>query len=204
MKFFKLKIIVAGLLLVSNYCLADAAADLADKLAKVTSMQAQFTQTIIDADDVVLQQSQGTIAVKQPQQLYWHTTAPYQHIVITNGKTLWLYDIDLEQASEEPFSGDLAQTPALLLSGDASRIASTYRVTADQQNYTLVPFSSDGLFSALHLRFKDGYISAMVLEDSFGQQTTIELSDIIINPTIDNARFEFTAPEGIDVIQNES
>lgn len=204
MKLYKHLVVITSLLMTANLSLADAALDLADKLAKVTSMQASFKQTIVDADGALMQQSEGVIAVKQPQQLYWHTTAPYQHMVITNGQSLWLYDIDLEQASQEPFSGDLAQTPALLLSGDASRIANTYHVTAEQQGYQLLPIHSDGLFSALHLRFNGAYIDAMTLEDSFGQRTTIELSDIIINPEIDNKRFEFIAPEGIDVINNES
>lgn len=204
MKLYKHLFIIASLLITARLAQADAAADLSGKLAKVNSMEANFKQTIVDAQGAVLQQSAGVIAVKQPQRLYWQTTEPYQHTVITNGQTLWLYDIDLEQASQEPFSGDLAQTPALLLSGDASRIASTYRVTAEREGYQLVPINSDGLFSALHLRFDGSYISAMTLEDSFGQRTTIELGDIVINPEIDNQRFEFVAPEGIDIIQNES
>lgn len=204
MTYYKRLFVITSLLMTANLSLADAATELANKLANVSSMQANFKQTIVDAEGAVMQQSEGVIAIKQPQQLYWHTTAPYQHMVITNGQSLWLYDIDLEQASQEPFSGDIAQTPALLLSGDASRIAHTYHVTAEQQGYQLLPIHSGGLFSALHLRFDGAYINAMTLEDSFGQRTTIELSDIIINPEINDERFQFIAPEGIDVIHNES
>lgn len=204
MKLFKFVAFVISLCSLALSVSANPATELANKLAKVTAMTASFAQTITDAEGKLLQQSQGIVEVKQPQQLYWETQTPYQHTVITDGKTLWLYDVDLEQATQEPFSGNLAQTPALLLSGDASLIEQTYRVESDAKGYRLLPIDPDNLFSELHLQFDGQYITAMILKDSFGQQTLISLSNVLLNPAIKDSRFHFVPPEGIDVINNES
>jgi outer membrane lipoprotein carrier protein len=47
-------------------------------------------------------------------------------------------------------------------------------------------------------------IQEMVLEDKFGQQTYIHFQGMKLDPTIDNSRFQFTPPAGVDVIGKPS
>ena len=43
-------------------------------------------------------------------------------------------------------------------------------------------------------------LAAMELRDNFGQATQIIFSDFIANSELDDALFEFNAPDGVDVI----
>ena len=40
----------------------------------------------------------------RPGRFRWETSDPYQQTVIANGDTLWIYDVDLKQASSTIFS----------------------------------------------------------------------------------------------------
>ena len=50
--------------------------------------------------------------------------------------------------------------------------------------------------------FKNQSLFEMYLKDSLGQQTTIEFSDVKNNVTIDASVFEFSPPEGVDIIED--
>lgn len=193
---------------------ADAASDeaaqqLAKQFAAMNSIRAGFQQTILDERGEVLQQASGRLMVKRPRQFFWRTTDPYEHLIVASDDVLWIYDIDLEQVSRQPFTDDLDKAPALILSGESQKLAQQYQIAlqrsaADQLTFTLTPNSSGGVFSQLQLVFKAGKLASMTLVDSFQQQTAIVFSDVEYNVDIDPATFEFVPPPDIDVIVNES
>ncbi len=40
----------------------------------------------------------GVMKVARPGKFYWETTAPSKQVIATTGKTVWIYDPDLQQA----------------------------------------------------------------------------------------------------------
>ena len=64
----------------------------------------------------------------------------------------------------------------------------------------LKPKSPDATFSNLRLVFSGDDLHSMELVDSFGQTTQIKFFLLRKNPQIDASRFEFTPPEGVDVL----
>ena len=50
------------------------------------------------------------------------------------------------------------------------------------------------------LGFKFDKISAMQMRDSLGHVTEIRFSHVLVNSPLSNILFEFTAPDGVDVI----
>ena len=186
-----------------------AAALLAKQLSTMDSLRAHFQQQIKDHRGTLLQQASGTVSVKRPRRLHWRTEQPYQHLVVTDGITLWLYDIDLEQVSRQAFSADLDKAPALLLSGDIEQISKQYTVavaaqSAGELSFTLTPLTADSLFKKLTVDFSEQRLAAMSLHDSFDQITQFTFSKVQLNPDVDEQLFQFTPPAGIDVISNES
>ena len=185
---------------------------LSRQFAEMESMQAKFVQRIQDEKGNLLQEASGRVVVKRPRQFYWKTEQPYQHLVVTDGQTLWLYDVDLEQVSRQPFSKDLDRAPALILSGESASLAKQYTINVDEDKdgtsstlvFSLVPLSDDNVFRKLLLRFVDGKIASMSMQDSFQQLTKITFSDVVYNPAVDPMIFQFKPPAGIDVIENES
>lgn len=187
----------------------NAVVHLIERLENIQSLKADFTQVIKDEKGELLQQSNGELLLKKPRKLYWRTNDPYQHLVVTDGKELWIYDIDLEQASLEPFSASLDQAPALLLSGDIKLISKRYHVhelskRQGEQRFQLTPLTDDSMFKSLILTFEDMQLRSMVLSDSFEQHTEILFSGNQLNSDISDERFHFIPPKDIDVIRNES
>ena len=135
---------------------------------------------------------------------YWETTAPSKQTIATTGKTVWIYDPDLQQAVRQSLDEQVSNTPALLLSGNTNQIMQSYRVTQPNKGktyYKLYPKASDGVFESLTISFGANKApSLMILEDSLGQTTYINFSNVKVNASIPASTFNFTPPKGTDII----
>jgi outer membrane lipoprotein carrier protein len=76
--------------------------------------------------------------------------------MVSDGKKVTLWDPDLEQATIKKLDERLNQTPALLLSGDVSKISQSFDITSKEQgeviDFTLKPKTKDTLFDSLRCR----------------------------------------------------
>lgn len=186
-------------------------------LSKVSSLEANFTQTTQVTNSVAKrpvanqglksshlnQKFSGIMQVKRPGQFRWETTSPSKQLIVTSGQTVWIYDPDLEQAVRQQMDEQVGNTPALLLSGQASSIMKSFKVTqpdTKQAYFVLYPKDKDGVFESLGMRFVNNAPSQMILKDSLGQQTTIQFSNVKLNPALNSSLFNFTPPKGTDVI----
>ncbi|ENW82934.1 outer membrane lipoprotein carrier protein LolA [Acinetobacter sp. ANC 3929] len=146
----------------------------------------------------------GTMKVERPGKFYWETTSPAKQTIVTTGKVVWIYDPDLQQAVRQSLDDQIANTPALLLSGNTNQIMQSYRVTQPDRSklyYTLYPKQEDGAFQSLTISFGSNKApNLMVLQDSLGQTTYVRFSNIKVNPTIPASVFNFTPPKGTDII----
>ena len=184
---------------------ADALEELVLLLADMHGFRANFLQTNLDARGDRLQTNSGEIVVQRPGKLYWHVAPPMEQIVVSDGEQLWLYDPDLEQVTVQQVSRELADTPALLLSGEVELLRASYQVVRlaseeDATYFELFPHNPDSLFESLKLSFRDKTLVQMHIHDALGQRTSLDFSAIELNPKISAQRFEFTPPEGVDVI----
>ncbi len=185
----------------------DATVTLRNKLQAMQSFSANFQQTLFDENDQELQQSEGTAKLKRPGQLYWETQSPYENLMIADNKTLWRYDVDLEQVTRQPLDKNISQTPALLLSGEVANIDENFSVRATTERgattFVLQPKRADSLIKQLQFTFKADAISSMRIVDDLQQRTDIEFSDVVVNADIDADVFKFKVPPGVDVLTNE-
>ena len=174
-------------------------------LQPISSLSAQFKQQVTDADGFQLQQSEGLFQVAQPNNLRWIVEQPMPQQVISNGLTLWLYDPDLEQVIVQAFDASIESTPAILFSGDLTRLDSAYFIRQLSPDvFQLTPEQGGSLFSELQIIFVDQLPASISLTDSLGQVTRIAFSDVQLNPSLPAALFEFEIPGDIDVINNDS
>ena len=174
-------------------------------LGQSNTITARFSQLTLDGSGTQLQETTGDMSVKRPGLFYWHTDAPQEQTMISDGKKVTLWDPDLEQATIKKLDERLTQTPALLLSGDVSKIEQSYDVSSKTQGevmeFILKPKTKDTLFDSLRLSFRKGNISEMQLIDSVGQRTNILFSGVEVNKDIPARTFKFVVPKGADVIQ---
>lgn len=192
-----------------------ATANLVKQLTDIRSLSANFEQTTKVTNPKVIQKKglgsqhmnqafKGTMKVARPGKFYWETTSPSKQTIVTSGKTVWIYDPDLQQAVRQSLDDQVANTPALLLSGNTNQIMQSYRVTQPNKAktyYTLYPKNADGVFESLTISFGANKApSLMILQDSLGQTTYINFNNVKVNPTIAASTFNFTPPKGTDII----
>jgi chaperone LolA len=173
-------------------------------VAGAKTVEADFMQTVVDKTGRVTQQASGTMAFSRPGKFRWDYRAPYEQIIVGDGKKLWLYDADLEQVTVKPLGDVVAGTPAALLAGDDA-IEKYFSLKDAGQGDGLewleaTPKSRDTTFERIRMGFRGDMLVQMELFDHFGQRTTLKLSQLRRNPSIAPARFTFTPPKGADVI----
>ncbi|MBP3363653.1 MAG: outer membrane lipoprotein chaperone LolA [Pseudomonas sp.] len=169
------------------------------------TITARFSQLTLDGSGTQLQETAGEMSVKRPGLFYWHTDAPQEQLMVSDGQKVSLWDPDLEQVTIKKLDQRLTQTPALLLSGDVSKISESFDITSKQagdvMDFTLKPKTKDTLFDSLRLSFRGGKINDMQLIDSVGQRTNILFTGVKVNEPVPASKFKFDIPKGADVIQ---
>ncbi|KPB91583.1 outer membrane lipoprotein chaperone LolA [Pseudomonas syringae group genomosp. 3] len=180
-------------------------ARLTQLLEKSQTLTARFSQLTLDGGGTQLQETTGEMALQRPGLFNWHTDAPQEQLMVSDGKKVSLWDPDLEQVTIKKLDQRLTQTPALLLSGDVSKISESFDITAKEAggviDFMLKPKTKDTLFDSLRLSFRNGIINDMQLIDSVGQRTNILFTGVKANESIAASKFQFQIPKGADVIQ---
>lgn len=201
-------LLVVALGFVASQVQADdqvAISRLTDMLNKAQTITGRFSQLTLDGSGTQLQETSGELALKRPGLFRWHTDEPMEQLLVSNGEKVWLYDPDLQQVTIQTLDQRLTHTPALLLSGDVSKISENFEIThkegGDVVDFILKPKAKDTLFDTLRLSFRNGVINDMQLIDSVGQRTNILFLGVKMNQKLDAAQFDFKIPEGADVIQ---
>jgi len=195
---------VSMLLVTATTATANALLDFSGSLR---SFRANFTQTVYDADSVVLQESAGTVVLARPGRFKWTYDVPANQIIVADGLTLWVYDEEIKQVTRQPQSTTLGSAPIGLLSGQRD-IESEFVITElgkkdDLDWFQLQPLVSDTDFNQIFIALKDDGLSAMELRDNFDQATQILFSKFEKNIGIGAEQFQFVVPDGVDVVGEE-
>lgn len=173
-------------------------------MSDVASFTATFEQTLLDANNVELESSKGSVQVRRPGQFRWTYEEPYVQILVADGLNVWSYDVDLEQVTVKPQYDVLANTPALLLSG--SRDVDDefeYLESYEERGVTwvrLLPKNTDNGFVQVALGFVGDTLEHMLFFDTLDQTTRIELTDVVLNAELADNVFAFALPPDADLI----
>lgn len=181
------------------------AEELSTLLKNMHSMQAQFTQTILDKNGKVIQRNTGHMALQRPNQFRWDVIKPLRQLIVTNGKKVWIYDPELEQVTIRKLVKAAGETPAMLLSDENLSLTKEFSVrplknSSSLQWYLLIPKDRGSIISSLKLAFHHQQIAAMHLEDHLGHITQIQFSNVKLNNELNSHLFNFKPPRNIDVI----
>ena len=183
---------------------ADSLSQLDRFIKDVETFQADFEQTVYDADSEPLQTSLGTIRLKRPGRFIWSYTQPDDQQIIADGERIWLYDKDLEQVTVNAIDDRIAGTPLVLLMRSAP-LDEAFDIKAlgeaDGINWVeLTPKAETSDFELVFIGLNEAGLAAMELRDNFGQATQIRFSNFESGVELDDALFKFVVPDGVDVI----
>jgi len=175
-----------------------------DFVNNVQTMSGRFEQQLVDADDIVIDQSSGTVEIQKPGRFRWTYLEPYEQILVADGLNVWSYDVDLEQVTVKAQAEVLANTPALLLGGSQNVLDDFEYIGSFQERGTvwvrLRPETTDNGFTKIELGFDEGKLSRMIFSDNLGQTTLIAFFDLALNESIEAHRFIFSPPDDVDVV----
>lgn len=175
-----------------------------DFLNNITTISGRFEQQLVDADDVVIETSTGTLDVRRPGQFRWSYISPYQQLLIADGLNIWSYDVDLEQVTVKAQERALGSTPAILLGGSSEVLDDFDYIGSFTDRGTvwirLRPKDTDNGFSMVELGFTNEKLSRMLFVDNLEQTTIVALYDVEFNELIDDEQFAFAPPAGVDVV----
>ena len=188
-----------------SFAYADAMSELLAILAPVKGISADFTQDTYSATGAVQQHNEGMLKAQEPNHFYWKTAEPYPQEIVTDGKTLWVYDPDLSQVTIKPFEENYSKTPAMLFAGNAVVISQQFTVEKlanVAQGFRLLPKKQQrDLFESLEMSFEKGVPVSMTILDAMQQKTTIFFSKVVVNPVTAANQFHFEPPAGVEVLQ---
>lgn len=182
---------------------ARAAERLDAALQGVSGLRAEFRQSVTDASGQLTESAEGSVSLSRPGRFRWDYRVPPQ-LVVSDGTTVWFYDVDLAQVTVRSASETLAGTPALLLAGRGDLGASFEIADGGEEDglswSRLTPKGADGDFRELRVGIAGDELRRMVLIDRLGQTTRLEFSRVERNPRFDAGAFAFTPPPGVDVV----
>lgn len=173
-------------------------------LSRVHSLKASFEQILLDADRAELQRSEGSVVIARPKRFRWEYRTPYAQTIISNGKTFWIWDSELDQLTVKPMDKALGKSPAMLLSSDHPLSEDFVLTNLGEQNgmtwVMLEPRDPETDFNRIRIAFQGNTLVTMELNDSFDQVTRLHFSDMVLNPQLPDSTFEFETPDGADVL----
>ncbi len=198
-------LLTLSLLLLCSPLHADPTTDLRSRLDAMTSLQGQFTQVLIDMDGEVLEESSGDFAMARPGKFDWNTKEPFEQRLVSDHESIWLYDPDLMQVTVREFDQELQDTPALILSDELTELNEQFDISHSETDegwdaFRLEPKGDESLFAALVLTFEGDLLREIRMDDNLDQTTRFALSDLKRNESIDDDRFTFEVPDGVDVL----
>jgi outer membrane lipoprotein carrier protein len=196
----------AGLLLVASSAVAGARDDLNAFTRDLKGLRADFSQQVFDPNGKLKETSNGEVALSAPRLFRWEYTRPYEQLIVADGKRVWVYDPDLQQATRRA-QGPAEQGSPLAALIDPDRLEKDYIVQEAGSDdglewLTLKPRQADGAgFSSARLGFGDAGLERMQFTDALGQKSVIRFSGWQRNPSFPANAFKFSPPKGVDVIE---
>jgi len=156
--------------------------------------------------------SSGSFEFSRPNRFKFVYLKPFEQSIVSDGQTLWLHDVDLNQVTARKLAQVLGGTPAAVIAAAAD-------LKTLQADFTLVPRpdkeglewveatpkTKDGQVQSILVGFKQSgkgsELAVLEILDSFGQRSVMRFSQFEVNPALAAASFQFKPPAGADVIR---
>ena len=183
---------------------ADAVATLHRFVTEVKSGKADFSQTVTSPDGAKQRSSVGTFEFQRPNRFRFSYTKPYEQLIVADGKTVSLFDPDLNQVTVRAFDQALGATPAALLAGGQLDKDFALKPLPNDAGLSWVqatPVAKDSPFQSLRVGFKGEVLAAIEILDAFGQRSRLDFSQLQANVAVAPERFRYAPPAGAEVIR---
>jgi outer membrane lipoprotein carrier protein len=191
-----------ALLLNSTLILAtemDAKQQLQVKLGMLATYQANFTQTVVDIENTLLQKATGRIVLQQPNNLYWELFEPNESVLLADGDNIWNVDPFLEQVVAYAADAALENNPLILLTNPQSSQWQKFEVSQLDNQFIITPRELNGGIESLRLVFNGDILVELESQDGQQQKSLLLFSDVKQNNALPADTFIFVMPDGYEL-----
>ena len=172
------------------------------KLSDITTLHAQYEQSNSLGS---LQPQTGEIWLNKPNQFRLESAAPMSQTIVSNGKSLWTHDRDLEQVVVSALT-TAVDIPILLFVSDPGQLNDRFEIDLvedeQRQHYVLIPKDKNSLVERLVLTFDSKGPQEIAITNSMNERTRIMFSDRCQNCEVPVQTFQFESPAGVDLIDD--
>ena len=193
---------------------ASALKDLENFVKNTKSGRAAFTQVVTspakEGQIPKVKTSTGSFEFLRPNRFKFLYKKPFEQTIVSDGQTLWLHDLDLNQVTARKLAQVLSGTPAAVIAAaaDLKGLEADFVLTGLPEKAGLkwvqaVPKTKDGQLQSITVGLKTtdkgSELAALEILDSFGQRSVMTFSQFEVNPALSAASFQFTPPPGASV-----
>lgn len=169
------------------------------------SFQANFVETLSSPGGMT-RTRKGTVYFKKVGRMRWEFGAPSVGTVVSDGKTVYDYEQDLNQVVELPVSKALKSNATAFLLG-LGNIRRDFKAalppgpSRDGLTHIILTPKGGGDTMELGLDPKSYDIINFKLTSQIGGVTELKFSDIQTNVALNDSLFSFRIPDGADIVR---
>lgn len=172
----------------------------------VTSVRANFLQTIKNPLTGKEEKKSGRIMLERPRKMRIEVGLPLESAVVSDGATLWIYAAQQKQVIVQKETSTGGGMGVLL--DDLGRLSEMFTVTVAPETtpkttytVTLVPKTA-GQYKSVQLTLtKQRYVlQQLVLVDQMDGRTVMDFSGVMMGGDVPDSTFSFKAPTGTTVV----
>lgn len=190
----------------------EAASRVQARYDRIRDLEADFVQvsrsaTFAGAPLMDSAPKSGRVVFAKPGKMRWTYGDPEPSVVVSDGESLWIYDVEGATVTRlEVTAGYLSGAALQFLLGDGNILeefdVKATACTAERITLELLP-KKDASYERLGLVADrdSGEIEATSVVDLFGNRTEIRFEAIEVNQSPAASVFEFEAPEGVELIE---
>lgn len=179
------------------------------KYSSVESIQADFQQntrsTLMNNDIEV----SGSVILKRKRKMRWEFSSPDNRLFLSDGVQTSMWD----PSSKQYFIFDASNNGATQILDNLSSLNDYFEITivekesTDKFQLSLTPKQTTQLSSSIKtldvtLEEKELILSELTILDHMGSKTTIVFDNVTMNPTVLDTVFQFSPPEGAEIIKS--
>ncbi len=180
-----------------------------DDYGKLSAFRAKFLQEDREVGGTV-RTAQGEVAYRRPGHMRWRYDPPHEQLLVTDGKTVWLYDPLLDNVTVQELDEVTQGTPLafLLGAGDLARDfacrAPTREPPDDELTYLeLVPRQPIPALEFLQIGVRQGQaaIASLLMVDAQGNSRWVRFLEMDTGPDLPEDYFTFKITPDMEVIR---
>lgn len=169
----------------------------------LSTIEADFEQTVVQQKKKEVSSGELKIRKKTAKNstagFYFDYTMPFEQKLISDGKKLWHYDVDLEQVVIKNLANFEQDSPMFMIFNNQSlNMQFEIKTIKNESKYRLTP-KRKGDVTYIEIEFNKGNISKVSAKQVNGS-LDLKLSNVDVNPNINNSVFTLKVPKGVDVI----